>query len=161
MAADAVLQRRQIHLHKGAAILGGDDARACLGIGIVGMTAEINHILIAGQNIANFGILLTDGIVVDDDLVVTGEGRTDWQSCFGKVMQGVGVHAKAKDIPVAGLSGSLGKNALDICEYGVSSLMTTVNAPMSLDEALDRAEELYLEGAIRMFRFIKAGMDMR
>ncbi len=75
------------------------------------------------------------------DLVVTGEGRTDWQSCFGKVMQGVGVHAKAKGIPVAGLSGSLGKNALDICEYGVSSLMTTVNAPMSLDEALDRAEE--------------------
>ena len=95
------------------------------------------------------------------DLVVTGEGRTDWQSCFGKVMQGVGVHAKAKGIPVAGLSGSLGKNALDICEYGVSSLMTTVNAPMSLDEALDRAEELYLEGAIRMFRFIKTGMDMR
>ena len=95
------------------------------------------------------------------DLVVTGEGRTDWQSCFGKVMQGVGVHAKAKGIPVAGLSGSLGKNALDICEYGVSSLMTTVNAPMSLDEALDRAEELYLEGAVRMFRFIKAGMDMR
>ncbi len=45
------------------------------------------------------------------DLVVTGEGRTDWQSCFGKVMQGVGVHAKAKGIPVAGLSGSLGKNA--------------------------------------------------
>ncbi len=89
------------------------------------------------------------------DLVVTGEGRTDWQSCFGKVMQGVGVHAKAKGIPVAGLSGSLGKNALDICEYGVNSLMTTVNAPMSLDEALDRAEELYLEGAIRMFRFIK------
>ena len=95
------------------------------------------------------------------DLVVTGEGRTDWQSCFGKVMQGVGVHAKAKGIPVAGLSGSLGKNALDICEYGVNSLMTTVNAPMSLDEALDRAEELYLEGAIRMFSFIKTGMDMR
>ena len=95
------------------------------------------------------------------DLVVTGEGRTDWQSCFGKVMQGVGVHAKAKGIPVAGLSGSLGKNALDICEYGVNSLMTTVNAPMSLDEALDRTEELYLEGAIRMFRFIKTGMDMR
>ena len=24
------------------------------------------------------------------DLVVTGEGRTDWQSCFGKVLQGIG-----------------------------------------------------------------------
>ena len=95
------------------------------------------------------------------DLVVTGEGRTDWQSCFGKVMQGVGVRSKAKGIPVLGLSGSLGPGALDICDYGVSSLMTTVNAPMPIEEAIDRAEELYLEGAIRMFRFIKTGMDMR
>ena len=94
------------------------------------------------------------------DLVVTGEGRTDWQSCFGKVMQGVGMHAKAKGIPVLGLSGSLGKNAMDICSCGVSSLMTTVNAPMPLSEALDRAEELYYEGALRMFRFVKTGMEM-
>ena len=95
------------------------------------------------------------------DLVVTGEGRTDWQSCFGKVMQGVGKHAQAKGIPVLGLSGSLGKNAMDICSCGVSSLMTTVNAPMPLSEALERAEELYYEGALRMFRFVEAGMEMR
>lgn len=95
------------------------------------------------------------------DLVVTGEGRTDWQSCFGKVMQGVGMRAKAKGIPVLGLSGSLGKNALDICNYGISSLMTTVNSPMPLEEALANAEQLYYEGAIRMFKFVKTGMDMR
>ena len=95
------------------------------------------------------------------DLVVTGEGRTDWQSCFGKVMQGVGTHAKAKSIPVLGLSGSLGKNAMDICRCGISSLMTTVNAPMELEEALARAEELYYEAALRMFLFVKTGMDMR
>lgn len=95
------------------------------------------------------------------DLVVTGEGRTDWQSCFGKVMQGVGRRAKAKGIPVLGLSGSLGKNAMDICDCGISSLMTTVNAPMPLDEALERAEELYYDGAIRMLRFVKTGMEMR
>lgn len=94
------------------------------------------------------------------DLVVTGEGRTDWQSCFGKVMQGVGMAAKAKGVPALGLSGSLGERALDICDCGISSLMTTVNAPMSLDEALDRAEELYYEGAVRMFRFVKTGMEM-
>lgn len=94
------------------------------------------------------------------DLVVTGEGRTDWQSCFGKVMQGVGERCKAKDIPVLGLSGSLGENAMDICNHGVNSLMTTVNAPMELEEALNRAEELYLEAAIRMFKFVKTGMDM-
>ena len=95
------------------------------------------------------------------DLVVTGEGRTDWQSCFGKVMQGVGMRAKAKGIPVLGLSGSLGKNAMDICDCGISSLMTTVNAPMPLSKALERAEELYYEGALRMFRFVRTGMEMR
>ncbi|MCR4705636.1 MAG: glycerate kinase [Lachnospiraceae bacterium] len=93
------------------------------------------------------------------DLIVTGEGRTDWQSCFGKVMQGIGVRAKNHGIPVLGLSGSLGKDAMDICNYGISSLMTTVNAPMSLEEALQNAESLYYEGALRMFRFVKAGME--
>ena len=95
------------------------------------------------------------------DLVVTGEGRTDWQSCFGKVMQGVGVRSKAKGVPVLGLSGSLGKNALDICNYGIGSLMTTVNGPMDITEAMSRAEELYYEGALRMFRFVRVGMELR
>ena len=94
------------------------------------------------------------------DLVVTGEGRTDWQSCFGKVMQGVGLHAKAHGIPAVGLSGSLGRDALNITGHGIESLMTTVDAPMPLQDALDNAEALYYNGAIRMFRFIRTGMDI-
>ena len=59
-----------------------------------------------------------------------------------------------------GLSGGLGKDASRIFDYGIASLMTTVDGPMPLKEALDRAEELYYLGAVRMFRFLKAGMDM-
>jgi len=94
------------------------------------------------------------------DLVVTGEGRTDWQSAFGKVMQGVGEHAAAKGIPAVGLSGSLGEKAWQMYDHGIESLMTTVDGPMPLQEALDRSEELYYQGAVRMFRFIKAGMGI-
>lgn len=94
------------------------------------------------------------------NLVVTGEGRTDWQSCFGKVMQGIGLHAKKKGVPAVGLSGSLGKNAMDICNYGICSLITSVNAPMPLSEAIERAEELYYEAAVRMFRFILTGIEI-
>ena len=94
------------------------------------------------------------------DLVVTGEGRTDWQSCFGKVMQGVGERAKAKGVVAVGLSGSLGRDADHIFNHGIESLMTTVDAPMPLEEALGRAEELYYLGAVRMFRFLKAGMAL-
>ena len=95
------------------------------------------------------------------DLVVTGEGRTDWQSCYGKVMQGIGQRAKAKGIPVLGLSGSLGPDAMNICKYGVSSLMTTVSEPMSLEEAIKNAETLYYDAAVRMFRFVKTGMELK
>ena len=95
------------------------------------------------------------------DLVVTGEGRTDWQSCFGKVMQGVGDRSKRQNVPVIALCGGLGKDYEKIYEHGIDSIMTTVDGPMPLQEALDKAEELYYKGAVRMFRFIKAGMKVK
>lgn len=94
------------------------------------------------------------------DLVVTGEGRTDWQSCFGKVMQGVGDRSAKHQVPVAALCGGLGSDYEKIYAHGVSSIMTTVDGPMPLKEALDNASELYYKGAIRMFRFLQTGMQM-
>lgn len=94
------------------------------------------------------------------DLVVTGEGRTDWQSCFGKVMQGVGDRSAKHQVPVAALCGGLGPDYEKIYAHGISSIMTTVDGPMPLKEALDNASELYYKGAIRMFRFLKTGMQM-
>ncbi len=94
------------------------------------------------------------------DLVVTGEGRTDWQSCFGKVMQGVGDRSAKHQVPVAALCGGLGPDYEKIYAHGICSIMTTVDGPMPLKEALDNASELYYKGAIRMFRFLKTGMKM-
>ena len=94
-------------------------------------------------------------------LVVTGEGSTDWQSVFGKVMEGVGVHCRKAGIPAVAVVGSMGKGAKDIFDYGIESILTTVNAVMPLDEALGRAEELYLQAARRMFRMLRAGREMK
>ena len=94
-------------------------------------------------------------------LVVTGEGATDWQSVYGKVMQGVGMRCKARDIPASPIVGSMGQGAEDIFDYGIDSIITTVNRPMPLGEALERAEELYLGAARRMFRMLRAGQRMK
>lgn len=93
-------------------------------------------------------------------LVVTGEGRTDWQSCFGKVMQGVGLRCKERGIPAVALVGTMGDGAERIYDYGIESIMTTVNNAMELEEAMNRAKELYYQGAVRMFRLIRAGMKL-
>ena len=76
-------------------------------------------------------------------------------------MQGIGLRAKKKGISVVGLSGSLGEGAMKIFDDGVSSLMTSINAPMTLREAMEHSEELYLNAAIRMFRMIQVGMDIQ
>ena len=92
------------------------------------------------------------------DLVITGEGCTDSQSICGKVMQGVGIHAKKYGIPCIGLSGSLGEGADKILEYGICSLHSIINRPMTLSEAMDNAGTLYYDAAVRLFRTVKAGM---
>ena len=120
------------------------------------LNAEMKSGIETVLDLIDFDTLLT-GV----DLVVTGEGRTDWQSCFGKVMQGVGDRAKKHQIPVTALCGGLGKGYEQIYEHGIDSIMTTVDGPMPLSEALDRAEELYYKGAVRMFRMINAGMRLK
>ena len=102
-----------------------------------------------------------DDLLPGADLVVTGEGRTDWQSCFGKVMQGVGDRAKKYDVPAVALCGGLGTGYEGIYEHGIDSIITTVDGPMPLAEALDRAEELYYKGAVRLFRMVRAGMRIK
>ena len=73
------------------------------------------------------------------------------------MIQGIGIRCKARGIPAVALVGSMGRGAENIFEYGIESIMTTVNGAMPLSEALDRAEELYLDGARRMFRMLRAG----
>lgn len=101
-----------------------------------------------------------DNLLKDVDLVVTGEGRIDWQSAFGKVPSGVGARCKAKGIPAVAVVGGMGDGAEKIYEFGIDSIISTINGAMEIDEALGRAEELYTGAADRMFRVIKAGMSI-
>lgn len=95
------------------------------------------------------------------DLVVTGEGRMDWQSAFGKVPSGIGRRCRERGIPVVAIVGGMGDKAETIFDYGVDSIMTTINGAMDIEEALSRAEELYAGAADRVFRMLKAGMNLR
>ncbi len=102
-----------------------------------------------------------DSLLEGVDLVVTGEGRLDRQSVNGKVMQGIGERAAGKGVAAVGLCGSMGEGADLIYGHGIRSVMTTVNAPMTLEKAVAGTEELYYSAAVRMFRLLQAGMALR
>ena len=93
-------------------------------------------------------------------MVVTGEGKLDWQSCFGKVVQGVGKRCRKHGVPAVALVGSMGEGAEQIYDYGIDSVMTTVNAVSELEDVLNNAEILYYSAAKRMFRLMKIGMEI-
>lgn len=98
-----------------------------------------------------------DKKLADVDLAVTGEGRADGQSACGKVMQGVGLRCRKYSVPAVALVGSMEPGAEALFDCGIESIITTVSGIMPLEEALERAEELYLDAARRMFRMLRAG----
>lgn len=93
-------------------------------------------------------------------LVITGEGRLDGQSAFGKVPVGVAQRAKERGIPVLAIVGGMGDGAGAVYDCGVDSIMTTVNRAMPLEEAMADAGRLLEDAAERAMRIIRMGMGL-
>jgi len=88
------------------------------------------------------------------DLVITGEGNTDFQTAFGKAPAGIAKLAKKYNKPVIILSGGLGKDYKSLYDIGVTALFSITNRPMSLEEAMKNAYQLIsdrMEDIIRVF----------
>lgn len=80
-------------------------------------------------------------LVQDATLVITGEGRIDGQSIFGKAPVGIAKVAFENGVPVIGLAGSLGSDASVVREHGINAVFSVVNTPCTLKEALENAQE--------------------
>lgn len=136
---------------QGAGAAGGLGAALC-----VFLHAELKSGIETVLDLIDFDALL-DGV----DLCITGEGRIDWQSAFGKVPSGIGMRCKKKGIPAVALVGGMGTDADKIYEFGIDSILPTINGAMDIQEACDRAEELYANAAERLFRMIKVGQSFK
>ncbi len=83
-----------------------------------------------------------DERVRSSDLVITGEGKLDFQTGFGKVPHGVAQVAKRYDKPVIAIVGQLGEGSEKCRDWGIDACFAIVNRPMSEQEAM--AETLLL-----------------
>jgi len=90
------------------------------------------------------------------DFVITGEGRTDFQTAFGKAPVGVAKAAKLHRVPVFCLSGSLGEGADETLAQGIDAVMSICDRPMALDECMARGEELIEAATARLCRILRA-----
>ncbi len=70
------------------------------------------------------------------DLVITGEGRVDWQTPHDKTPVGVASLAKKKELPVVVLAGCLGEGYQDVYRFGVDAVFAAIPSAMEVSEAL-------------------------
>ncbi len=76
------------------------------------------------------------------DIVITGEGRLDFQTGFGKVPYGVAQVAKRFGRPVIAITGQLGEGAERCREWGIDACFAITYKPMSELEAMQETLSL-------------------
>jgi glycerate 2-kinase len=101
-----------------------------------------------------------DEVVRGADLVITGEGRTDFQTAMGKAPVGVAAAAKRFGVPVVCLAGGLGHGVDDVLEKGIDAVASAVPAAMPLEEAMAQGASLVEAGTARACRLVRVGMGM-
>ncbi|MBN2089726.1 glycerate kinase [candidate division KSB1 bacterium] len=76
------------------------------------------------------------------DLILTGEGKIDFQTAFGKTLSGVATEAKKQAIPVIAIGGSVDLNIENLHEIGINSFFSICNQPMDLSLAMKEGGKL-------------------
>ncbi|GAA0084078.1 glycerate kinase [Clostridium sp. CTA-7] len=93
-------------------------------------------------------------ILKDIDLVITGEGKIDFQTKFGKTPSGVAREASKENIPVIAICGAMGSGYRELYDYGFTSIFSINNKPMTVEESVEDSRELIVDISERIMRVI-------
>jgi len=99
--------------------------------------------------------------IKDADLVITGEGKIDSQTIYGKAPIGVAKIAKKYNIPVIAVAAIIGDDADIVHQYGISSLISVSGTPMRLDESVPNKVSLIKNSIKQSMRAIKTGKGLK
>ncbi|MBR5562519.1 MAG: glycerate kinase [Clostridia bacterium] len=123
----------------------GSGAAGGMGAGAVAfLNAELERGIDILLDTADF-----DSKAAGADLIITGEGRLDFQSVNGKVISGVANRASALGKKVIAICGSKGKGAEEIKKLGVSELYFSSETDKSFDEIIRTCKEDLYNAAVR------------
>jgi glycerate kinase len=140
-------------LKKDVKILQGGGAAGGLGAGIV---AFLNGELQPGFNLISRIVQLEEWIRWAD-LVITGEGKMDIQTVFGKTPAGVAKTTKKLKKPALAFTGSMDNELNNFRDLGFISVIPISDKPMTKEQSMADAGRLLENAAERIFRVMKLG----
>ena len=119
-----------------------------------GLMAFLNADLVGGFDMVA-GVCRLREKIRDADLVITGEGKMDAQTRFGKTPFGVAQMALKLGKPVIGVAGTLDEDASLLYELGFDLLMPIQEKPGKLESSLKNGEQLLERTGERMARLLR------
>ena len=139
---DAALRRygEIVERDMGVPVLGVPGAGAAGGLG-AGLIAFLGARIEPGVEVVAEVVRLRER-VRGADLVLTGEGKLDGQTGYGKTVAGVARIAAAEGVPVIVVAGMLGEGWERILESGVEGVELIVPRLGTLEEAMERPAEM-------------------
>ena len=95
--------------------------------------------------------------VKDADVVVTGEGRLDGQTVFGKAPIGVAEIAKKHNKLVLAFSGCVTEDAVACNDHGIDAFFPILRGVQTLEEAMDpvQAKKNMVSSVEQVFRLLR------
>jgi glycerate 2-kinase len=125
-----------------------------------GLLAFLNAELKSGVDIVLEATKLNE-IVKDATLVITGEGKIDSQTIFGKTPIGVAKTAKQYGVPVVAIAGNLADDCEVVYEHGIDALFCIVPGILSLPEAFEHAAENVEKVSANIASLLKIASQMK
>jgi len=95
------------------------------------------------------------------DLAITGEGRVDFQTAFGKTPSGVAAAARKHGVPVVAIGGGLADDAAGVFAHGIDGLESATPNAMPLETAIKKSRQYLQDAAERVARLIVVGQRMK
>lgn len=139
------------------AFMPGAGAAGGLGAGVVAfLQAELKR----GVDIVIDATGLADH-AVGADVVITGEGKIDGQTIYGKTPIGVAKTAKLHGVPVIGIAGTLAAGHEVVHEHGIDMVFTIVPGVTTLEEALLQAADNMERTAYNIGMALKFGIQLK
>jgi glycerate kinase len=93
-------------------------------------------------------------------LAITGEGRVDFQTAFGKTPSGVAMAARRHGVPVVAIGGGLADDAGGVFAHGIDGLESATPNAMDLDVAIRKSRQYLQDAGERVARLIAIGQRM-
>ncbi|MHB9038685.1 MAG: glycerate kinase family protein, partial [Armatimonadota bacterium] len=118
-----------------------------------GLAAFLNAELRSGIDMVLDAVHFSEKII-GADLIITGEGKIDDQTAFGKTIAGVLKRTSPLKIPVVAIGGALEGDIGALYDMGLMSAFSITRGPITLDYAIRDAAELIRSVSENIVRLI-------